>query len=260
MNQDKIDRYSAELYEALREGTTVEPLTQREEGMSVEDAYHISLAMLRLRLDDGEKVVGKKIGVTGRVVQEMLDVRQPDFGFLTDAMVYKTEMPISERLVQPKAEGELAFVLKSALRGPGVTPEDVLEATEAVYPCFEVVDSRISDWKIRIEDTVADNASSGLFVLGDEPVDPRAVDLSKIEMKVYKNGALLSEGNGAASVIGSPHGCVAWLANTLGAFGIVLEAGEVILSGSLVPLEPVQAGDEMRAEISGVGEVSIRFT
>ena len=260
MDKDKIARYSAELYACLRARGTVAPLTSREPDITVEDAYHISLGMLERRLADGERVVGKKIGVTGRVVQEMLSVHQPDFGFLTDAMVYQGEMPISGSLIQPKAEGELAFVLKSPLRGPGVTPEEVLEATEAVYPCFEVVDSRIEDWKIRIQDTVADNASSGLFVLGDVPVDPRGIDLSAIEMTVTKNGALLSEGRGTASVIGSPEGCVAWLANTLGAFGIGLEAGEVILSGSLVPLEPVVAGDEMRAEISGIGGVSIRFT
>ncbi len=272
MDQLEIDRFGRELYEALRALRTVPPLTGRVAGITIDDAYRISRSMLALRLAEGERIVGKKIGVTGLVVQKMLDVHQPDFGFLTDAMVCAggasggvPEMKISGRLIQPKAEGELAFVLARPLRGPGVTGPDVLAATASICPCFEVVDSRIDDCKIRIEDTVADNASSGLFILGDavpmngSPEGASGLDLSKIVMEVTKNGAPLSRGTGAASAIGSPEGCVAWLANTLGAFGIGLEAGEVILSGSLVPLEPVRAGDEMRAEIAGLGAVAVRF-
>jgi 2-oxopent-4-enoate/cis-2-oxohex-4-enoate hydratase len=263
--QDDIRRLGDELYGALRERRTVPPLTGRVAGIGVDDSYAISLHMLRLREQAGERLVGKKIGVTSKPVQDMLDVRTPDFGFLTDVMAYASgaEMPISTRLIQPRAEGELAFRLARGLRGPGVTEADVLAATECVMPCFEVVDSRIEAWKIRYEDTVADNASSGLYVLGDE-ADPRAVDLANAEMVVEKNGAFLSRGTGREALtgsprLGSPAACVAWLANTLAGYGIGLEAGEVVLSGSLVPLEPVVAGDEMRVTVEGIGAAWVRF-
>lgn len=263
MSLDKaaIARYGDELYAALRGRHTVQPLTTREPRITIEDAYHVSLHMVNRRLADGERLIGKKIGVTSKAVQRMLDVHQPDFGYLTDRMVYDSggEMPISSELIQPRAEGEIAFILKRDLIGPGVTHADVLRATECVLPCFEVVDSRVEDWKIKIQDTVADNASCGLFVLGHDAVSPRKVDLSVCGMVVEKNGEIISTGAGAAA-LGSPVTCVAWLANTLGRFGISLEAGEVVLSGSLVPLEPVVAGDFMRLEIGGIGSASVRFT
>jgi len=194
-------------------------------------------------------------------VQRALDVHQPDFGWLMDKMRYASgdEVPISCELIQPRAEGEIAFVLARDLAGPGITPSDVLAATDHVLPCFEIVDSRIQDWKIRIQDTVADNASSGLFVLGREPADPKRVDFYGCGIVVEKNGEVLSTGAGAAA-LGSPLVCVAWLANTLGAFGVPLKAGEVILSGSLVPLEPVRAGDRMRLTIAGVGGAEVQLT
>ena len=188
----------------------------------------------------------------------MLNVFQPDFGYLTDKMVYSGEMPISKNLVQAKAEGEIAFRLKHDLIGPGISNADVLAATEYVMPCFEVVDSRIENWNIKIQDTVADNASCGVYVLGKNEVDPRDYDLPNLKMKIYKNGELHSEGLGSA-VQGNPLTAVAWLANTLGEFGIPFKAGEVILSGSLAPLIPVVAGDEMSLEIEGIGGCSCRF-
>jgi 2-oxopent-4-enoate/cis-2-oxohex-4-enoate hydratase len=260
LDREAIARYGDELYGALRARTTVLPLTERSPGITIEDAYHVSLRMLERRLEDGERVIGKKIGVTSKPVQRMLDVHQPDFGYLTDKMRYPSggEMPIGAELIQPRAEGEIAFVLKKDLRGPGVTNADVLAATDHVVACFEVVDSRIRDWKIRISDTVADNASSGLFVLGEQRADPRAVDFFACGMVVEKNGEIISTGAGAAA-LGSPLTCVAWLANTLGGFGMPLLAGEVVLSGSLVPLEPVKPGDEMKVTIGGIGTAAVRF-
>ncbi|MDZ7754169.1 MAG: 2-oxopent-4-enoate hydratase [Gammaproteobacteria bacterium] len=261
MEQQRIKELGDELYGALRARRMVEPLTERESAITIEDAYYISLRLVERRQADGETIIGKKIGVTSKAVQNMLNVHQPDFGYLTDRMVYSNgdEVPIGSELIQPRAEGEIAFILKRDLAGPGVTNADVLRATEAVMPCFEIVDSRIRDWKIRIQDTVADNASCGLFVLGDRAVDPRRVDLATCGMVVEKNGDLLSTGAGAAA-LGSPVNCVSWLANTLGRFGIALKAGEVILSGSLVPLEPVKPGDHMRVAIGGIGSASVRFT
>ncbi|MEW8692424.1 MAG: fumarylacetoacetate hydrolase family protein, partial [Candidatus Thiodiazotropha endolucinida] len=231
MNQQRIHELGDELFDALSQRRMIDPLTEREPEITIEDAYHVSLRMVSRRVENGESIIGKKIGVTSKAVQNMLNVHQPDFGYLTDRMVYGNgdEMPISEQLIQPRAEGEIAFMLKRDLIGPGVSNADVLRATEAVIPCFEIVDSRIRDWRIKIQDTVADNASCGLFVLGDKAVDPRRVDLATAGMVVEKNGELLSTGAGAAA-LGSPVNCVAWLANTLGSFGISLKAGEVILS------------------------------
>lgn len=250
-----------ELYRALRGRYTVDPLTTRFPAITIDDAYHVSLNMVERRVADGEQIIGKKIGVTSKAVQSMLDVHQPDFGYLTNVMSYDNyaEMPISRYLIQPRAEGEIAFVLSRQLKGPGVTPADVVAATAYVAPCFEVVDSRVHNWRVRIQDTVADNASSGLFVLGTDRALPSDVDFEGCEMVVMKNGVELSRGFGKAA-LGSPLICVAWLANTLGRFGIPLEADEVILSGSLVPLEPVAAGDEMSLSVEGIGTASVRFT
>ena len=142
MNEEKIKSYGDELYNALITRTPVEPLTDREQGITIEDAYHISLQMVERRVAAGERIIGKKIGVTSAAVQNMLNVHQPDFGYLTDSMVYSSgaEMPISEQLIAPKAEGEIAFILKRDLIGPGISNADVLRATECVMPCFEVVD------------------------------------------------------------------------------------------------------------------------
>jgi len=261
MDSARIDALGEELYQALRDCQVLEPLTEREPEITIEDAYHISQRMTGLRIErDGERVVGKKIGVTSKPVQEMLGVFQPDFGILTDTMEYPegARIPIAGNLIQPRAEGEIAFRLRKDLAGPGVTEADVLEATATIIPCFEIVDSRIRDWQIKIEDTVADNASCGVYVLGREEVDPRDFDLPGLAMKIYKNGELHSEGLGSA-VQGNPLTAVAWLANTLGEFGIPFKAGEVILSGSLAPLIPVVAGDEMVLELGGVGSCSCSF-
>ena len=261
MEAEKIAQLGAELYGALRSQSTVAPLTEREQGITIEDAYHISLHLLEQRLArDGERVVGKKIGVTSKPVQDMLGVFQPDFGFLTDSMEYPdgADIVIAGNMIQPKAEGEIAFRLKHDLIGPGVTEQDVLDATATIMPCFEIVDSRIDDWKIKIQDTVADNASCGVYVLGINEVDPRDFDLPNLKMTISKNGEFNSEGLGSA-VQGNPLTAVAWLANTLGEFGIPFKAGEIILSGSLVPLIPVVAGDEMSLEIAGMGGCSCKF-
>lgn len=253
------ERYGAELYEALRDGRTVAPLIARDASLTIDDAYAISLDALARRRRDGEKVIGKKIGVTSKAVQDMLGVHQPDFGFLTDRMWVEGDIDIAaHKLIQPRAEAEIAFILKAPLAGPGVTQADVLAATECIAPCFEIVDSRIAEWKIGIVDTIADNASCGVFVLGEARADPRDFDLPALRVRVTKNGTPLSEGYGAA-VQGSPLEAVAWLANTLGAYGVTLDAGDVILSGSLVPLEPAMAGDVFEMVLEGVGTCTARF-
>jgi len=251
--------FSNALYDALRGRHTVSPLIEQDASLTIDDAYAISLGFLERRKADGERVVGKKIGVTSKAVQDMLGVHQPDFGFLTDWMFVDGDIDVDAKaLIAPRAEAEIAFILKDRLNGPGVTPQDVIAATEAIAPCFEIVDSRIRDWKISIVDTVADNASCGVYVLGEARADPRAHDLPNLHVTVTKNGAPLSEGYGHA-VQGDPAMAVAWLANTLGAYGVTLEAGDVILSGSVVPLEPAAKGDRFEMTLHGIGTCTANF-
>lgn len=259
MNTNLITQLGDELYQALLARETLEPLTARHPGITVDAAYRIQQRMIARRVAAGERVVGKKIGVTSKAVMNLLGVFQPDFGHLLDGMIRNDGEAIAiDTLIQPKAEGEIAFVLKKDLLGPGITNADVLAATECVMPCFEIVDSRIRDWKIAIEDTVADNASCGVFVLGDQAVDPRRVDLSLCGMVLERNGEVIATGAGAAA-LGSPVNALAWLANTLGRLGIPLKAGEVILSGALAAMFPAQAGDSFRVTLGGIGNCSVRF-
>ena len=252
-------RLAGVLYHCLRNRTVIPPLTEQVSHITVSDAYRISRHILDRRVAGGERVIGKKIGVTSDAVQSMLGVYEPDFGFLTDAMQLPEGDVSLAGLIQPRAEAEIAFVLGEVLQGPGVSADDVLAATREVRACFEIVDSRIADWRIRIQDTVADNASCGVFMVSSSGVDPRGLDLPGCKVTVTKNGEFLSEGLGSA-VQGSPQQAVAWLANTLGALGVPLQPDEIILSGSLVPLEPVSAGDEMEMRIPGIGSLSARFT
>ena len=257
---DMISKFRDELHSARIDRMPIEPLTERIPDLSIEDAYRISLAVLDRRLEEGESVVGKKIGLTSRAVQEMLKVDQPDFGFFTDEMVRHSghTLDAARDLIQPKVEGEIAFRLSRDLPGPGVTAADVLEATDSLAACFEIVDSRILDWRIKIQDTVADNASCGLIVLGDQWVAPDSVNLATCRMIVDRNGKEAATGMGAAA-LGSPANCVAWLANAHSDFGTPLGAGEIILSGSLVPLLPVNSGDHLRVRVEGIGDAEVRF-
>lgn len=261
LSEARIHALGDELFAALRARAVIEPLTNREADITIEDAYNISLRFLEQRKANGERIVGKKIGVTSKPVQDMLGVHQPDFGFLTDRMEVADGSSVSltkAGLIQPRAEGEIAFVLKKDLRGPGITEEQVLDATDFVVPCFEIVDSRIKDWKIKIQDTVADNASCGVYVLGKDRIKPRGLDLAAVKMDIRKNGEHVASGLGSA-VQGHPATAVAWLANTLGKFGIPFLAGEVILSGSLAPLLPAVPGDRFEMTLHGIGNASISF-
>ncbi len=260
MDAQKIDAYGEELYRALRERFVVTPLTEREPDITIDDAYRIQLAIVARKLArEGVTHIGKKIGVTSEVVMKMLNVNQPDFGHLTSEMALRDgDTAPTDTMLQPRAEGEIAFVLAKDIRGPGVTPDDVLAATDSVKACFEIVDSRIRDWKIKIQDTVADNASSGMLVVSDGNVSPRSLDLVKCRMTLEKNGETVGTGTGAAS-LGSPLVAMAWLINQLGTLGITLRAGEIVLSGSLGPLVPVVKGDYVELAIEGIGRCSVRF-
>ncbi len=265
LTNSDVHRYGDELYEAFATNTTVANLRDRAPGITVADAYAIQSHVVQRRIDAGEHIVGKKIGLTSASVQQMLGVYEPDFGQLLSGMVYRNGDTISlDTLIQPRAEGEIAFVLKHDLVGPGITAVDVLRATEYVVPCFEIVDSRVSDWDIKIVDTVADNASCGVYVLGDRPMDPFEVDLALVGMAITVQPAggeaeLFATGAGAA-VQGSPVNAVAWLANTLGRLGIPFRAGEVILSGSLSVMAWIKEPQTITCEFGDLGSCTVHFT
>ncbi|WP_324172144.1 fumarylacetoacetate hydrolase family protein [Sulfurimonas sp.] len=261
MTKKDINKYGEELYNSLKNCEPIEALTAREPNITIADAYAIQDVLIKNRIKkDGSHIIGKKIGVTAKVVMNLLGVNQPDFGYLLSDMIYNDGdvIDITSNMIQPKAEGEIAFVLKEDLQGPGVTASDVIKATKFVMPCFEIVDSRVKDWKIKIQDTVADNASCGYIVFGGKAVDIKDVDLITCGMTLERNGELLQTGAGAAT-LGSPVNAVVWLANTLGKLGVGLKAGEVILSGALSGMVPIKSGDSMSINIGGIGSASVRF-
>jgi len=259
LTKQEIRQLGAELHRALVSVTPIDPLVLRYPDLSIEDAYAVQLAMVSHRIAAGQRVVGKKIGVTSKVVMEMLKVNQPDFGHLLSGMAYSDGATISlSEFISPRAEGEVAFVMERDIQGPGLTNADVLRSIAYAMPCFEIVDSRIRDWKITIADTIADNGSSGAFVLGDRMVPPAALDLRNIGMVLERNGEIVGTGAGAAA-LGHPLNCVTWLANKLGEFGIPLKAGEVILSGSLSIMFPVKPGDSITMTLCGLGSCRARF-
>jgi 2-keto-4-pentenoate hydratase len=254
-----IEDLAAELLLAQQQGTFLDPLTDRFSDLNVAQAYQIQLASIRNRLKEGRRVVGKKIGLSSKAMQDLLGVREPDYGHLLDDMVVLNGQPVAtDRLLNPRCEGEIAFLLGRDVIGPGVTVADVLAATEAVTPALEIVDSRIRDWKIKIQDTIADNGSSARVVLGDKLTPVHDLDLRLVGMVFMKNGQVVATGAGAAA-LGHPAASVAWLANKLLEFDISLKAGEIILSGSLVTAPPVAAGDYFRADFDRLGSVSAYF-
>ncbi|WP_029890414.1 2-oxopent-4-enoate hydratase [Polycyclovorans algicola] len=260
MTPDKIQHYGDALYDALMQRRTIAPLVSTEPDITIEDAYRIQSRMVARRVAAGERIVGKKIGVTSKAVQQMVGVNQPDFGQLTSGMAFEEGQPLPiGGLIQPKAEAEVAFVLKRDLIGPGITATDVIRATDYVVPCFEIVDSRITDWKIKIQDTVADNASCGVYVLGRARKKPTELDLNLAGMVLEMNGELFSTAAGAA-VQGGPVNAVVWLANTLGHLGIPFLAGEVILSGSQSTLIPAVVGDRLKCTVGGLGSCEVLFS
>lgn len=252
-------KIAIELLQAETARKPIEPLTAVHPELTVEDAYRIQQAGIEIKLSQGRKVIGKKIGLTSRGMQQLLGVNEPDYGHLLDNMLLLEGIPCrTDELLQPKIEGELAFILQETLKGPGVTIADVYRATEYIVPAFEIVDSRIRDWKIKLADTIADNASSARLVLGSRLIRIKDLDLRLIGMMLEKNGELVNSGVGA-EVWGNPAAAVAWLANKLAHFGIALEAGEIVLSGALTAAAAANAGDVFTVSFYGLGSLSLKF-
>lgn len=254
-----IKQYAAQLAEAEFSRIGVLPITSDRPELTIEEAYQIQLENIKRKIEGGQKIVGKKIGLTSLAMQRLLNVEEPDYGHLLDSMVVENGGKVSiKKVSQPKVEAEIAFVLKKELKGPNVTALDVIQATDYVIPALEIVDSRIKDWKIKLHDTIADNASSGFYVLGGKPARLSEIDLELIGMILTKNGEISNTGVGAAA-LGNPINCVAWLANRLADFDIYLKKGEVILSGALSAAVEAHPGDFFTARFAHIGQVSVHF-
>ncbi|MBK6870443.1 MAG: 2-keto-4-pentenoate hydratase [Kineosporiaceae bacterium] len=259
MDADARSQAARALSEAYETGKPIDPLIDTNPEMTLEDSYAIQLAQIEQRLAAGATIKGHKVGLTSAVMQRQMKVNQPDFGHLLDDMFYLENSTIAaSTFLQPRIEPEVAFVLKRPLRGPGVTVAEAAAAIDFVLPALELIDSRIRDWKISFFDTVADNASSAGVVLGSTPVSVHDVDLRRSGCVLRCNGEVVGTGAGGA-VLGSPITSLAWLANTLGARGVTLEAGHVVLPGSITASVAVTPGDTFSATFAGIGSVTVRF-
>jgi len=264
MRDSVLDDLARRLRRAQFERIPCAPLTSFKPDLTVDDAYTIQETNVSLRVHDrglhgpAAHPIGFKIGITSEAIQTWLKCTEPDFGTLLDDMVVCDRGIIpAGLLLQPRAEGEIAFVLGEDLRGPGVTPARAMAAINVALPAIEIIDSRIADWKITYPDTIADNASSGLFVLGSTPVPIGGLDLALAGMALRINDRVVSTGAGLAC-LGHPYNAVAWLANAYGRRGKTLRAGDIILSGALGPAVQIVAGDHLHIAIDGLGEASAR--
>lgn len=255
----QIEKIAKELLEAERSKHAIAPLTQQYSELNVTDAYQIQLEVMKKKLSEGRRVIGKKVGLTSLAMQKMLGVDEPDYGHLLDDMRVQDggKVKVSDML-SPKIEAEVGFILGEDLSGPNVTYLDVLMATKYIVPTLEIIDSRIADWKIKLIDTVADNGSSAKVVVGNKLSKVDGVDLRSLGMVLYNNGELVSTGSGAAA-LGHPAHAVAWLANKLHEFDISLKAGELILPGALCAALAVKEGDTISAHFGPLGSVSVTF-
>jgi len=261
MVDEKVVKELAEQFlnaEASRK--PVAPVTGRIPSFSLEDGYRVQLKALEMRKSRGEVVIGKKVGWTSRAVQEPMGVDEPAFGHLTSVMVVPDggAIRVSDFVRPPLVEPEIAFILSEDLKGPGVAVPEVLKAVRGVLPAIEVPAGRI-EGKSRIQDAVADNAAASRVVFGGRIARVEDIDLRYVGMVLEVGGEVSATAAGAA-VLGNPVHSVSWLVNKLSEYGLVLKAGEVVISGSLVAPWAVRAGDSVRVTFDRLGSVSVRFT
>jgi 2-keto-4-pentenoate hydratase len=260
VEQAAIAELADGLWRAETDRVPIDPITESWPDLSVDDAYAIQTRNVDRRVAAGAVVCGHKVGLTSRASQELLGVREPNFGALLDDMfVDECDEVRLDALVQPRVEAEIAFLMATDLAGPGVTATHALAAIGGVLPAIEVVDSRIVDWRIRLADTVADNASSGRAVLGARIMPVAGMDLRLLGVLFHRNGAPIGSGAGAA-VLGNPARCVAWLANKLGSLGSGLRRGDIVLPGALHRMVPVRPGDLFQARFAHIGTVTVQFS
>jgi 2-keto-4-pentenoate hydratase len=237
----------------------IDPIASELGEGNVSAAYAVQAEVTKRGIADGRRLVGRKIGLTSKAVQQQLGVDQPDYGALFADMEIATGGEVqSSKLIQPRIEAEIAIVLERGLPEPDATMGELMRAIAYVVPALEIVDSRIRDWKITLIDTVADNGSSARFVLGAAPKRLTDVDLEACGMAMTRNGAIVSVGSGAAC-LGHPLKAALWLAQAMSAAGSPLRAGDVVLTGALGPVSPAAAGEFYEARISGFAPVNVRF-
>lgn len=255
-----IDQLAQKILDVYQTGQSCDPLHQSWPEMTLKDAYLIQKKNTEHWLKSGRRLVGRKIGLTSKSVQIQLGVDQPDYGMLYADMAYCSGDTIDfSSLFFPKAEVEIAFVLSKDLPHEHNTVNEVMNAIEYVLPAIEIADSRITDWKIKIVDTIADNASSGLYILGSVPKKLKSIDLEMCGMVLDRKGNPVSTGAGLAC-LGNPLIAAAWLANKMVENNSPLKAGDIILSGALGPMVNLNAGDSITARINGIGEVTAHFS
>ena len=253
------DELAADLAQAERSREPIAPLTAAYPDIDVVDAYEIQLINIRQRVAEGARVLGHKVGLSSKAMQQMMGVDEPDYGHLLDEMQVFENTPVKAgRYLYPRVEVEVGFILAEDLPGADCTEEDVLAATEALVPSIELIDTRITDWKIALCDTIADNASSAGFVLGAARVSPRDVDVKAIDAVLTRNGEVIAEGRSDA-VLGNPVTAVAWLSRKVESFGVRLRKGDIVLPGSCTRAIDVRAGDEFVADFTGLGSVRLSF-
>jgi len=253
------DELAADLAQAERSREPIAPLTAGYPDIDVVDAYQIQLINIRQRIAEGARVVGHKVGLSSLAMQQMMGVDEPDYGHLLDEMQVFENTPVkASRFLYPRVEVEVGFILSEDLPGAGCTEDDVLAATEALVPSIELIDTRITDWKIALCDTIADNASSAGFVLGGSRVSPGDLDVKAIDAVLTRNGEVVAEGRSDA-VLGNPATAVAWLARKVESFGVRLRKGDVVLPGSCTRAIDARAGDEFLADFTGLGSVRLSF-
>jgi 2-keto-4-pentenoate hydratase len=258
-NQAKIQEAAIRLRKAEEQKMTCAPIRDLIAADDLQSAYAIQKLNTDFRILNGDRIVGRKIGLTSKAVQTQLGVDQPDFGslFASREVLNGGEAKVSE-MMQPRVETEIAFVLGTDLDHDNLGITDILQAIDFGLASIEIVGSRIKDWDIRIADTIADNASASHFVLGHQPTPLSFFDVVNCKMTMRVNGRLVSEGKGS-SCMGSPINATLWLAKTMAANGTPLKAGDVLLTGALGPVFPVKAGDFVEAGIEGLGTVSVNF-
>lgn len=253
------DELAADLAQAERSREPITPLTAAYPDIDVVDAYEIQLINIRQRVAEGARVVGHKVGLSSLAMQQMMGVDEPDYGHLLDEMQVFEDTPVKAgRYLYPRVEVEVGFILAADLPGAGCTEDDVLAATEALVPSIELIDTRITDWKIALCDTIADNASSAGFVLGEARVSPSDLDVTTIDAVLTRNGEVIAEGRSDA-VLGNPVTAVAWLARKVESFGVRLRKGDVVLPGSCTRAIDARAGDQFVADFTGLGSVRLSF-
>lgn len=259
LSVDTRDELAATLAQAERSGEPIAPLTAVYPEIDVVDAYEIQLINIRQRVAEGARVLGHKVGLSSLAIQQMMGVDEPDYGHLLDEMQLFEDTPVkANRYLYPRVEVEVGFVLNADLPGAACTEDDVLAATDALVPSIELIDTRITDWKIGLCDTIADNASSAGFVLGQARVSPRDIDIKGIDAVLSCNGEVVAQGRTDA-VLGNPVTAVAWLARKVDGFGVRLRKGDVVLPGSCTRAIDAHPGDEFVAEFAGLGSVRLSF-